>query len=96
LGAGHRSKELRKDGISVVALYPGPTRTELWPASTKPLFPMQSNAVVHIALKKLGRKTTVVAGWKNSITVFSTRLLMYDQKSWPLRAAGATIMMEPR
>ena len=36
---------------------------------------MQPNAVVDLALKKLGRKTTVVAGWINSITALSTRLL---------------------
>jgi short-subunit dehydrogenase len=79
------AKELRKEGISVQALCPGPTRTELWPAGTKPLFPMQPNAVVNIALKKLGRKTTVVAGWKNWITVFSTRLL---PRSWNAAILG--------
>jgi len=79
------AKELRKDGISVLALCPGPTRTELWPAGTKPLFPMQPTAVVNIVLKKLGRKTTVVAGWKNWITVFSTRLL---PRSWNAAILG--------
>jgi short-subunit dehydrogenase len=69
------AKELRNDGISVLALCPGPTRTELWPAGTKPLFPMQPNAVVNTALKNLGRKTTVVAGWKNALTALATRLL---------------------
>jgi short-subunit dehydrogenase len=79
------AKELRKDGISVLALCPGPTRTDLWPAGTKPLFPMQPTAVVNVALKKLGRKTTVVAGWKNWITVFSTRLL---PRSWNAAILG--------
>jgi short-subunit dehydrogenase len=79
------ARELRTEGISVLALCPGPTRTELWPAGTKPLFPMQPNAVVNIALKKLGRKTTVVAGWKNWIAVFSTRLL---PRSWNAALLG--------
>jgi short-subunit dehydrogenase len=79
------AKELRKDAISVLALCPGPTRTELWPAGTKPLFPMQPKAVVDIALKKLGRKTTVVAGWKNRLAVFSTRML---PRSWNTAILG--------
>jgi short-subunit dehydrogenase len=73
------AKELHKEGIAVLALCPGPTRTELWTAGTKPLFPMQPRAVVDVALKKLGRRTTVVAGWINSLMVFSTRLL---PRSW--------------
>ena len=73
------AKELRNEGIAVLALCPGPTRTELWPAGTRPLFPMQPRAVVNLALKKLGRRTTVVAGWINSMMVFSTRLL---PRSW--------------
>jgi short-subunit dehydrogenase len=73
------AKELRGEGIAVLALCPGPTRTELWPAGARPLFPMQPRAVVDIALKKLGRRTTVVAGWINSVMVFSTRLL---PRSW--------------
>jgi short-subunit dehydrogenase len=69
------AKELCKEGIAVLALCPGPTRTELWPAGTRPLFPMQPRAVVDVALKKLGRRTTVVAGWINLIMFLSTRLL---------------------
>jgi short-subunit dehydrogenase len=73
------SKELRSDGISVLALCPGPTRTELWPSGSDPGSAMQPRAVVDIALKKLGRKTTVVAGWKNWLTALATRLL---PRSW--------------
>jgi short-subunit dehydrogenase len=62
--------ELRKDGISVLALCPGPTRTELLPPGARPLFPMRPDAVVGIALKKLGRRTTVVAGRLNRIIAF--------------------------
>jgi len=73
------AKELRRDGISVLALCPGATQTEFWPSGSKPLFPQQPSAVVDLALRKLGRRTTVVAGWINSITAFSTRLL---PRSW--------------
>jgi hypothetical protein len=49
---------------------------------------MQPKVVVDIALKKLGRKTTVVAGWKNSITAFATRLL---PRSWNATIFGRVI-----
>ncbi len=73
------AQELRKDGISVLALCPGTTQTEFWSSGGKPLFSMQPKAVVDVALRKLGRRTTVVAGWMNSIIVLSTRLL---PRSW--------------
>ena len=63
----------------MLALCPGATQTEFWSSGAKPLFPMQPNGVVRIALQKLGRKTTVVAGRMNSISVLSTRLL---PRSW--------------
>jgi short-subunit dehydrogenase len=79
------ARELRKDGISVLALCPGPTRTEFLPSGARPLFPIRPNAVVDIALKKLGRRTTAVAGWLNRIIAFSTRLL---PRSWNARIFG--------
>jgi uncharacterized protein len=82
------AKELRQDGISVLALCPGATQTEFWPSGAKPLLPMQPNAVVDLALKKLGRRTTVVAGWMNSMTAFSTRLL---PRSWNATIFGWAI-----
>src|SRR5262249_59306673 len=82
------ARELRKEGISVLALCPGPTRTDLWPAGSAPSSLMQPKVVVDIALKKLGRKTTVVAGWKNSITAFATRLL---PRSWNATIFGRVI-----
>ena len=82
------ARELRKEGISVLALCPGPTRTDLWPAGSAPSSPMQPKVVVEIALKKLGRKTTVVTGWKNSITAFSTRLL---PRSWNATIFGRVV-----
>jgi short-subunit dehydrogenase len=69
------AKELRQDGISVLALCPGPTQSEFWPPGSKPRLLMQPKAVVDIALKKLGSQTTVVPGWINTLIAFSTRLL---------------------
>lgn len=82
------AQELRKDGISVLAVCPGPTRTDLWPAGAQPLFLMQPEAVVDLALKKLGRRTTVVAGRLNSISAFSTRLL---PRSWNAAIFGRVV-----
>jgi short-subunit dehydrogenase len=67
------AREVRNDGISVLALCPGPTRTEIWPRGASPTLPMQPDAVAAIALKKLGRKTTVVAGFLNRLIALSTR-----------------------
>jgi short-subunit dehydrogenase len=82
------AKELRQDGISVLALCPGATQTDFWPAGSKPLLPQQPSAVVDLALRKLGKRTTVVAGWTNSITAFSTRLL---PRSWNATIFGWVI-----
>lgn len=82
------AQELRKEGISVLAVCPGPTRTDLWPAGAQPLFPMRPEAVVNLALKRLGRRTTVVAGRINSIIAFSTRLL---PRSWNTRIFGRVV-----
>jgi short-subunit dehydrogenase len=82
------AKELRKDGISVLAVCPGATRTEIWPPGAKPLFPMQPKAVAMIALRRLGRRTTIVAGWINFFIVFSTRLLA---RSWNAMIFGWVI-----
>jgi short-subunit dehydrogenase len=82
------ARELRKEGISVMALCPGPTRTEFWPSGSTPSSPMQPKVVVDIALRRLGRKTTVVAGWKNWITASATRLL---PRSWNAMIFGWVI-----
>jgi short-subunit dehydrogenase len=82
------AREVRGDGISVLALCPGLTRTELLPPGARPLFPMRPEAVVDVALKKLGTRTTVVAGWLNRIVVFSTRLL---PRSWSAGIFGRVI-----
>jgi hypothetical protein len=73
------AKELASAGVSVMALCPGATRTELWAPGAKPFMAMEPRSVVEIALKKLGKRTTVVAGFANWITTVSTRLL---PRSW--------------
>jgi short-subunit dehydrogenase len=82
------AKELRRDGISILALCPGATQTEFWASGSKPLFPMRASAVVNIALKNLGRRTTVVAGWLNALGAFSTRLL---PRSWNAGIFGSMV-----
>jgi short-subunit dehydrogenase len=79
------ANELHEDGISVVVLCPGPTRTEFWSEGAKPSSAMPPQAVVDVALKKLGRRTTVAVGWVNSITAFSTRFV---PRSWNARIFG--------
>ncbi len=82
------AEEIRRDGISVLVVCPGPVQTEFWSSGAKPLFLMRPGAIVDIALKKLGRKTTVVAGWTNALAAFSTRLL---PRSWNAKIFGRVI-----
>ena len=82
------AQELRQDGVSVLAVCPGPVQTDFWFSGAKPFFLLQPNAVVDVALKKLGRKIAVVAGRTNSIIAFSTRLL---PRSWNAKIFGRVI-----
>ncbi|MFQ5931280.1 MAG: SDR family NAD(P)-dependent oxidoreductase [Nitrospiraceae bacterium] len=69
------AKELKKDGVDVMALCPGTTRTEFQKvANTRDVMAMDPDVVVRHALEKLGRTNTTVAGLANSLLVFSTRL----------------------
>jgi short-subunit dehydrogenase len=73
------ARDLRKDGIAVLALCPGPTRSELWPPGSRLIFPMRPATVARRALKRIGRRTVVIPGVHNWIGAFSTRLL---PRSW--------------
>ena len=73
------AQELRQDGVSVLAVCPGPVQTDFWFSGARPFFLLKPDAVVDVALKKLGRRTTVVAGRTNALIAFSTRLL---PRSW--------------
>ena len=68
------AREVAHDGIAVLALCPGPTSTEIWPTGATPTLPMRPEAVAEIALRKLGKRTTVVAGLLNRLITVSTRL----------------------
>jgi len=67
--------ELRRDGVSVLTVIPGPTQTEFWQVTGgTPLLALTPQQVVQAALKNLGKRSTTVVGWLNKVIVFSTRL----------------------
>ncbi len=65
--------EVAGDGIAVLALCPGPTSTGIWPTGANPSLAMRPEAVADLALRKLGKRTTTVAGLPNRLIAFSTR-----------------------
>ena len=65
--------ELKGEGVVVSALCPGPTSTEIWPTGATPTLPMRPEDVAEVALRKLGRRTTAVAGLLNRLITLSTR-----------------------
>lgn len=69
------AQELRRDGVSVLAVMPGPTQTEFWQVTGgTPLLALTPQHVVQAALTSLGKRSTTVVGWLNKVLVFSTRL----------------------
>ncbi len=68
--------ELKKDGIDVLALCPGVTITEFHGISgMKAVGAMAVEPVVELALKKLGKKPSVITGWHNRLLVASVKLI---------------------
>ena len=68
------AREVRDDGIAVLALCPGAVSTEIWPEGAKPSMLITPEAVAEVALRKLGKKTTVVTGLVTCLFVFLIRL----------------------
>jgi uncharacterized protein len=78
------AKELHQDGISVLAVCPGATRTEFWPQGAKPSSLMMPQAVVDVALNKLGRRTTVVpGGWRPFLPGITRRICDNSPQTYP-------------
>jgi uncharacterized protein len=68
------ARELRRDGVSVLSVCPGPTQTEFWQVTGgKPLFALTPHKVVQAALQNIGRRSTMVVGLMNKFIVLSTR-----------------------
>ncbi len=69
------AEELTRDGVDVLALCPGFTRTEFM--SLTPfggVMSLDADTVVRVALKSLGKKRRVTPGFVHKVIVFSTRL----------------------
>ena len=68
------AEEITKDGVDVLTLCPGLTRTEMLQFTPFGQFmSMDAEAVVRVALRSLGRKRRVTAGLRNKLIVLSTR-----------------------
>jgi short-subunit dehydrogenase len=76
------AREVATDGIAVLAICPGPTRTEIWPTGASPALSMRPEAVAEFALRKLGRRTTAVAGALNRLITISTRFAPRSMNSF--------------
>lgn len=86
--------ELRRDGVDVLGVNPGPTSTEFNDVSgyaDAPPFSRTPEAVVRTALRALGRKASVTDGCLNKLMTFFVRLV---SRRMAARLAGA--VMAPR
>jgi len=68
--------ELKQQGVDVLSLCPGSTMTEFHEvAGTREVAAMAVEPVVALALKKLGKKPSVIAGWHNRLLVSLTKMI---------------------
>lgn len=68
--------EFKQQGVDVLSLCPGSTITEFHEISgTRAFAAMPVEPVVALALKKLGKKHSVIAGWHNRLLVSLTKMI---------------------
>jgi len=68
--------ELKQQGVDVLAHCPGSTVTEFHEvAGTREFAAMPVEPVVALALKKLGKKQSVITGWHNRLLVSLTKII---------------------
>ena len=67
--------ELKEKGVDVLCLCPGATQTEFSKVAGTKSGGMQAAEVVKIALKNLGKKTTVITGMSNRSITFILRFI---------------------
>lgn len=73
--------EVKKEGVNVLAVCPGPTNTGFFDFANmklekSPIAYQSSEQVVQTALKAIdARRAVVISGWKNKVAVFAERFL---------------------
>lgn len=67
--------ELKKNGVDVLALCPGSTRTEFATIAGTSMQGMQVEPVVQLAIKSLGRKISVISGVGNALAAVFSRVI---------------------
>lgn len=67
--------ELKKNGIDVLALCPGSTRTEFATVAGTDMQGMQVEPVVRLAMNSLGKKVSVIAGLGNAMATLFSRVV---------------------
>ncbi len=84
--------ELKRDGIDVITVLPGATRTPgalrfMNELGQKKIALMSPEDVAQAALNSLGKKLSVIVGWKNRFQAFLTGYLL--PRHWSISAFGA-------
>jgi short-subunit dehydrogenase len=80
--------ELREKGVDVLALCPGATRTEFSRVSGTTSTGMEPGPVVELALKNLGKKSTVIPGFSNRIIVLINRIV---PRQWLIKIGAKVV-----
>lgn len=67
--------ELKKNGVDVLALCPGSTRTEFATVAGTSMQGMQVEPVVRLSIRNLGRKVSVISGVGNALAAMFSRVI---------------------